>query len=149
MFAVMAIQPWPTKKVIKMKCDSGQCMAYNSGNKCAGCMKLFMAECCTGFDQEQEKCLLEAIPHEKRFYDMTAWHCQYIRSSVELNDFALLGVPACPFMKCFGVSGSRNKMKKPRFALMNNSLWVKEFHLGLGQYTLVVKEHHVFLEMYT
>lgn len=149
MFAVMAIQPRPTKKVIKMKCDSGQCMGCNSGNKCAGCMKLFVAECCTGFDQEQEKCLLEAIPHEKRFYDMTAWHCQYIRSSEELNDFTLLGVPGCPFVKCFGVPGSTNKMKKTCFALRNNSLWVKEFHLVPGQYTLVVKEHHVFLEMYT
>lgn len=71
MFIVMAIQPWLKKKVIKIKSESSQCMSYNSGNKCAGCMKLFMAECCTGFDQEQEKCLLEAIPHEKRFYDMT------------------------------------------------------------------------------
>lgn len=72
MFTVMAIQPWlKKKKVIKIKSEFGQCMSYNSGNKCAGCMKLFMAECCTGFDQEQEKCLLEAIPHEKRFYDMT------------------------------------------------------------------------------
>jgi len=55
-----------------MKCEVGQCMAYNSGKKCAGCMKLFMTDYCTGFDQEQQKCLLEAIPHEKRSYDMTA-----------------------------------------------------------------------------
>lgn len=53
MLTVMTIPPWSTKKVIKMKSEAGQCMAYDSGNKCAGCMKLFMAECCTRFDHKQ------------------------------------------------------------------------------------------------
>lgn len=48
----MAIPPWSTK-FRKMKSEAGQCIGYNSGNKSAGCMKLFMADCCTGFDQEQ------------------------------------------------------------------------------------------------
>ena len=53
MLTVTVIPPWSTKKVIKLKSDAGQCMAYNSGNKRAGCMKLFMAESCTGLDQKQ------------------------------------------------------------------------------------------------
>lgn len=72
MLTVTAVPPWSTKNVIKMKSEAGYCMAYNSGNKCEGCMKQFMAEYSTGSDQKQQKCLLEAIPHEKRFYDMTA-----------------------------------------------------------------------------
>lgn len=121
MLAVIAILPWSTKEVIKMKCEAGQCMAYNSGKNCAACMELFTAECCTGFDQEQQKCLLEAIPQEKRFYDMTAWHYWYIRSLVEAKDFA---PPGRPFVKCCLVfQAVWIKDKKPCcFILMSDSL---------------------------
>lgn len=124
------------KKRIKMKSEVGQCMAYNSGNKCAGCMKLFMAECCTGFDQEQQKCLLEAIPYEKRFYDMTAWHYQYIRGSVEIKDFALQEVLCCPFVKVFWSFKPCKLNSKILFCInVQFTASVEESQIILGMYT--------------
>lgn len=122
------------KKCIKMKSDVGRCMAYNSGKKCAACMKLFMADCCTGFDQEQQKCLLEAIPYEKRFSDMTAWHYQHISGSVEIKDFALQEVP---FVKVFWSFKPCKLNSKILFSInVHFTASVEESHIILGMYTL-------------
>lgn len=53
---------------------------------------------------------------------------------MDVKDFALQEVLGCPFVKCFGVSGSGNKTKKTSLFFINEQFTanVEEFHVVLG-----------------